>query len=632
MPTALQRFKTWLASLLVSPEITAAPTQSTGAISEIDEHDSQQFVPYDENLLERSRTQWQFGDWASLAAISRDTLQHHPDRAKLALLVAAGYQSLGNASEARQHARLAMEWGCSKKLVSQILIAGVHNTLGRAAAVGGQTQRSLQHFEASIKTGMPYNDVRLLTQARLGEQILQLGLSGSAVNSLIQASMPQIKTLHALQQRQFEVKLLANHDLGLAWAGNTVTTVIFRHHGIVSSGNFQFTAFYVDDHTLRLVQRDLTTEHIQTHDLSGQFNLLDAHNSISLGIDRAGHLHMCYDHHATPLRYRRSSQPLSINVWTAPLPMTGVHEDRVTYPSFILPSHGHPLALLYRDGTHNKGSARLKTYDETTQSWADRPTAILSGSEQAPWTSNAYWNHPATGHDGSLHLSFVWRIQGMGEEDLVNNINIGYAKSDDWGQTWQTVRGHAYKLPITQVNAETIHAVAPGSNLINQCSMALDSYNRPHIVFYSNDANGIPQYQHLRFDGKTWHHQFLSSRATPFALQGGGTLQIPISRPEIIIDQQDKAYAIFRGDCTQDRMGITQLTSNGDLAGNANTLQPTATLWDESLGFAEPIVDRTRWQKEQVLTMLLQHNHQPDGDRAHQLQSSPVRLVDFRIY
>ncbi len=43
-------------------------------------------VPYDENLLERARTQWQFGDWASLMKLERDTLQHHPDRAKLALL------------------------------------------------------------------------------------------------------------------------------------------------------------------------------------------------------------------------------------------------------------------------------------------------------------------------------------------------------------------------------------------------------------------------------------------------------------------------------------------------------------------------------------------------------------------
>ena len=66
-------------------------------------------VPFDENLLERARTQWQFGDWQSLAQLSRDTLQHHPDRAKLALLAAAGRLQTGQDAEARQHIRLAQD-------------------------------------------------------------------------------------------------------------------------------------------------------------------------------------------------------------------------------------------------------------------------------------------------------------------------------------------------------------------------------------------------------------------------------------------------------------------------------------------------------------------------------------------
>lgn len=67
-------------------------------------------VPYDENLLERARTQWQFGDWESLAKLNRDTLQHHPDRAKLALL-AAGHLQTDNPDAARQficHAQFAL--------------------------------------------------------------------------------------------------------------------------------------------------------------------------------------------------------------------------------------------------------------------------------------------------------------------------------------------------------------------------------------------------------------------------------------------------------------------------------------------------------------------------------------------
>lgn len=143
-----------------------------------------ELVPYDENLLERSRIQWQFGDWESLSKLERDTLQHHPDRAKLALLAAAGHQQLGNMAAARQFTRLAQDWGCSKKLVSQILIAGVHNTLGRAAASTGKEVNALKHFEAAIATGIPGSDTRLLVQARLGEQVRQLALSTCNNNSI----------------------------------------------------------------------------------------------------------------------------------------------------------------------------------------------------------------------------------------------------------------------------------------------------------------------------------------------------------------------------------------------------------------------------------------------------------------
>jgi hypothetical protein len=134
--------------------------------------------PYDENLLERSRTQWQFGDWESLAALNRETLQHHPDRAKLALLAAAGHTQQGNIPAARHFAQLARDWGCSKALMNQVLIAGVHNTLGRAAAISGFGQNALKHFESAINTGSPGSDRKLLTQARVTKQLEQLNSMG----------------------------------------------------------------------------------------------------------------------------------------------------------------------------------------------------------------------------------------------------------------------------------------------------------------------------------------------------------------------------------------------------------------------------------------------------------------------
>ncbi len=138
-------------------------------------------VPYDENLLEKARTQWQFGDWESLASLDRDTLQHHPDRAKLVLLAAAGRLQVGQDAEARQYIRLAQDWGCSKQLIGQILISGVHNSIGMAAAISGLDQRAMQHFNKSIVIGTPSGDIKLLSQARIAQQFNQLNQLGLVI-------------------------------------------------------------------------------------------------------------------------------------------------------------------------------------------------------------------------------------------------------------------------------------------------------------------------------------------------------------------------------------------------------------------------------------------------------------------
>jgi hypothetical protein len=133
-----------------------------------------ELVPYDEHLLERSRTQWQFGDWESLASLERNQLLHHPDRARLAIFAAAGRLQLGQNDDASALVRAAIEWGASKRLVSQMLISGVHNNLARALTVVGEPAHALQHFEAAIAVGAPSSDARLLVHARKTLQLDQM--------------------------------------------------------------------------------------------------------------------------------------------------------------------------------------------------------------------------------------------------------------------------------------------------------------------------------------------------------------------------------------------------------------------------------------------------------------------------
>lgn len=136
--------------------------------------DEQAVVPYDENLLERSRTQWQFGDWESLTRINHDMLQHHPDRAKIALLAGAGHLQTSNVGAGLKWVRLAQEWGCSRQLVRRILVAGVYNSLGRAAAAAGEAPRAHKHFRDAVAIGMPESEVRLLATSRIKEQLTQI--------------------------------------------------------------------------------------------------------------------------------------------------------------------------------------------------------------------------------------------------------------------------------------------------------------------------------------------------------------------------------------------------------------------------------------------------------------------------
>lgn len=129
----------------------------------------------DENLLEKSRSQWQFGDWDSLSQLDCDALRQHPDRANIALLVAAGKLQIGRVSEARDLLILARDWGCNKRLMIKIVAAGVYNSLGRAYLLTKNDDKSVKSFESSLIIGMPYVDIKLATKARMSKQSLLLG-------------------------------------------------------------------------------------------------------------------------------------------------------------------------------------------------------------------------------------------------------------------------------------------------------------------------------------------------------------------------------------------------------------------------------------------------------------------------
>jgi len=174
----------------------------------------------DDSLLS-AKTYWIFGEWQKLIELDDEALQNHPDRGRLSLLIASAHQQLDDHDNAQRLVHSALDWGCPKRLVAQILIAGVHNTLGRVAALSEDESRIAHHFQASI-AAIRARDAELVCHARSVREMTRLGLlpqAAALVEKQLQIShdqkrRPQEQGAH-YQMIRTEIELLS-HELSLA--------------------------------------------------------------------------------------------------------------------------------------------------------------------------------------------------------------------------------------------------------------------------------------------------------------------------------------------------------------------------------------------------------------------------------
>lgn len=126
------------------------------------------------SLHERSCLNWQFGNWQLLTLLDPDIIQQESSRSVLSLLAAAGHLQIGQYVEAKQLLRLAKEWGVDDRLVIEILISGIHNSIARAALVARRQEKAAEHFESATCLRMLSDDVTALTWIRWKTQLCQL--------------------------------------------------------------------------------------------------------------------------------------------------------------------------------------------------------------------------------------------------------------------------------------------------------------------------------------------------------------------------------------------------------------------------------------------------------------------------
>jgi len=399
------------------------------------------------------------------------------------------------------------------------------------------------------------------------------------------------------------------------YSQTSVNTAIFRKNSIVTHNGIQYIAFYDENGYLTLGKRELGNTQWTFYLSQYKGNCKDAHNVISIMVDGEGFLHVAFNHHGSSLNYCRSLRPGSLILGNKEI-MVGRDETEVTYPEFYRLTNGD-LIFVYRSGGSGRGNLIMNRYEAKTKTWQRVQDVLIDGENER----NAYWQLYVD-NVNTIHLSWVWRET----PDVATNHDLCYARSRDGGATWEKSDGEKYRLPITAENAEYVWHIPQDSELINQTGMCADKNGNPYIATYWRDREStVPQYRLVWFDGETWHMQQIFERKTPFTLKGGGTKRIPISRPQLVIDNErgkNNLYYIFRDEERGDKVS---LASTRDLE---KGIWETRDLTDFSVGAWEPTYDTELWREEHKLHLFVQHTDQGDGEKTGLLSPQPVYILE----
>lgn len=404
--------------------------------------------------------------------------------------------------------------------------------------------------------------------------------------------------------------------VGSGWANNSVNTVIFRQNAITTYKNTQFTAYYDGESNLVLAKRNLLHGVWKTNKTQYKGNTADAHNAISIAVDSKGILHISWDHHDTKLRYAMAKEPLSLELGDE-ISMTGIEEEKVSYPQFYNLSSNGNLLFLYRSGMSGRGVLVVNNFDSKTGKWSQLHQNLLDGEGER----NAYWQ-AYIDNLGTIHLSWVWRETW----DVSSNHDMAYARSKDGGLTWERSNGEKYQLPINAKTSEYAWKIPQNSSLINQTSITADAYGNPYIANYWNEEN-TTQYQIVYLQEGIWKKENTAFRTSGFQLGGGGTKKIPISRPEILVTPNKNPSSIIHLLFRDDKRGNKISLATKDLA--ENVPWSIIDLTSKSVGEWEPNFDKELFKKTGKLHIFEQKVSQIDGEGLANQPATAIKILEI---
>jgi hypothetical protein len=305
------------------------------------------------------------------------------------------------------------------------------------------------------------------------------------------------------------------------WAGQPVG------FALLTRKNRQYIAYYNAGRNMVVGQRNLNESKFSLTILpatsretaGGTSTVLgwDSHNSVTLGIDPDGYIHLAGNMHVNPITYFRSTKPNDISTLQQEMTMVGTNEKRCTYPNFMNTREGE-LIFHYRDGSSGSGNEIYNQFNSKNLKWQRLLDTPLTDGQGL---MNAYQTQPMLMADNWYHVYWVWRDT----PDCSTNHDLSYIKSPDL-KNWFNAFGEPVKLPVTLDNKSVIVDPIPvKGGIVNlAASLCFDNGCKPIFAYHKYDAAGNLQFFTARFSGKEWEIKQLTDWNYRWEFSGGGSI------------------------------------------------------------------------------------------------------------
>lgn len=305
------------------------------------------------------------------------------------------------------------------------------------------------------------------------------------------------------------------------WSGHPVGFCLYTHE------DRQYIAYYNANRNTVVGQRQLDEEEFELHILppttretaAGTSTVLgwDSHNFLTIGIDKAGFIHLSGNVHVHPLTYFRSRQPHDISTLEQIFTMVGTEEKRTTYPHFMMTKE-QELLYHYRDGGSGNGNEVYNIYSVEEKKWSRMLDVPLTDGQGL---MNAYQTQPKVMKDGWYHVYWVWRDT----PDCSTNHDLSYMKSPDL-KTWYNAFGEPLELPATiDKRSLIVDPIPPKGGIINLAAkLVLDDNNRPVFVYHKYDSVGNLQFYTAQIRNDQWEYQQITDWDYRWEFSGRGSI------------------------------------------------------------------------------------------------------------